>query len=60
MVSPAGYFKEVARELKKVTWPSKKQTVNKTILVISVSLLLALYLGGLDFMFQRLTEALIK
>ncbi len=60
MVSPIGYFREVARELKKVSWPSKKQTINKTELVIAVSILLAAYLGGLDFIFQQLTETLIK
>jgi len=60
MVSPVGYFKEVVRELKKVSWPSRKQTVNKTILVIVISILLAVYLGGLDFVFQKLTETLIK
>ena len=60
MVSPVGYLKEVVRELKKVSWPSRKQTVNKTILVIVISMLLAIYLGGLDFIFQKLTEALIK
>ena len=60
MVSPVGYLKEVVRELKKVSWPSRKQTVNKTTLVIVISMLLAIYLGGLDFIFQKLTEALIK
>ncbi|MBT4358873.1 MAG: preprotein translocase subunit SecE, partial [Candidatus Pacebacteria bacterium] len=51
---------EVVRELKKVTWPSRKQTINKTTLVIAISILLAIYLGGLDFIFQKLAEALIK
>lgn len=60
MVSPVGYFKEVVRELKKVSWPSRKHTVDKTILVIVISALLAVYLGGLDFVFQKLTEVLIK
>jgi preprotein translocase subunit SecE len=60
MVSPVGYFKEVVRELKKVSWPSRKQTVDKTVLVIVISILLAIYLGGLDFLFQKLTEVLIK
>ena len=60
MVSPVGYLKEVARELKKVSWPSRKQTVSKTILVIVIGTLLAIYLGSLDFLFQKLIEALIS
>lgn len=54
------YLKEVARELKKVSWPSREQTINKTILVVVVSLLLAAYLGGLDFLFQQLITILIR
>jgi preprotein translocase subunit SecE len=60
MVSPGGYFKEVVRELKKVTWPTRQQTLNKTLLVIAVSAALAFYLGGLDLLFQKLTATLIK
>ncbi|MBU0576383.1 preprotein translocase subunit SecE [Patescibacteria group bacterium] len=60
MVSPVGYLREVVHELKKVSWPSRKQTVNKTILVIAVSTILAVYLGGLDLLFQKLAEVLIK
>lgn len=60
MVSLGEYFKEVARELKKVSWPSRQQTVNKTLLVLVVSIVLAIYLGGVDFVFQKLTTMLIK
>jgi preprotein translocase subunit SecE len=59
MVNPAAYFSEVIRELHKVTWPSKDQTINKTLLVIGVSLILAAFLGGLDYLFQQLVTGLI-
>ena len=60
MVSPVTYLHEVIRELKKVDWPSREQTVRKTLLVLVVSALLALYLGGLDYLFQRFIELLIR
>lgn len=60
MVNPTAYFSEVIRELKKVSWPSRKQTFDKTLLVIAISLVLAVYLGSVDFIFQKLTETLIK
>jgi preprotein translocase subunit SecE len=60
MVSPVTYVQQVILELKKVSWPSREQTVQKTSLVLVVSALLALYLGGLDFLFQRAVEFLIK
>jgi preprotein translocase subunit SecE len=60
MVSPVVYVKEVVQELKKVSWPSFEQTRNMTILVIVVSVLVGVYVGGLDFVFSRLIAFLIN
>jgi len=59
MFKPAQYFKEVIREIKKVSWPSKEQTQEKTILVLTVSVLIGLYIGVLDFIFSQLLEVLV-
>ena len=48
------YLQEVKLELGKVTWPSKQLTINMTLVVIIVSILVAIYLGVLDFVFARL------
>ena len=48
------YLREVKLELNKVTWPSKQQTMNMTLVVIIVSILVAIYLGVLDLVFARL------
>jgi preprotein translocase SecE subunit len=53
------YFREVITELKQTTWPSKAATKNMTLLVIAVAILLALYLGGIDFFLQKIMEVLI-
>jgi len=45
------FLKETKVELKKVNWPTKKQSVNYTLIVIGVSLAVAVFLGGLDFLF---------
>jgi preprotein translocase subunit SecE len=42
------YFKESYDELKKVSWPSRKDTVRDTLVVIGVSLAVAAFLGLLD------------
>lgn len=60
MVSPVVYVQEVVQELKKVSWPSLEQTRNMTILVIVVSLLVGVYVGGLDFVFSRLIALIIS
>ncbi len=38
--------------MKKVTWPTKKETYNYTILVIVISLAVAAFLGILDYVFN--------
>jgi len=47
------YIKASISEMKKVTWPSKKETIDYTVLVVGVSLAVAAFLGGLDFIFQK-------
>lgn len=47
------YFKESIVELKKVTWPTKKETYNYTLLVIGISLGVAAFLGLLDYIFTQ-------
>ncbi|MBD3250359.1 MAG: preprotein translocase subunit SecE [Candidatus Pacebacteria bacterium] len=54
------YITQVIQELKKVTWPDKQQTINKTVLVIMVSLGVAAYIGGIDFILQQIMKVLIK
>jgi preprotein translocase subunit SecE len=46
------YIKSSIEEMKKVSWPTKKETYNYTVLVIAVSLAVALFLGGLDYIFS--------
>ncbi len=53
------YIKDSKLELKKVIWPTRKQAVNHTILVISFSLALAAFLGIIDFALTKLLELVI-
>lgn len=54
MFSPGQYLREVSEEVKKVSWPSRQQTIEMTILVVGVSLLISAYIGALDYIFQEL------
>ncbi len=42
------FLREVKVELKKVTWPSRKQTIGSTIVVLILVLLISLFLGLVD------------
>ena len=53
------YLKASIEEMKKVTWPTKKETYNYTLLVIFISLGVALFLGLLDIIFTTGLEYLI-
>lgn len=60
MPNPVSYIREVTSELKKVTWPTREQTTNMTVLVIIVCLLVALYLTGVDFILNKLITNIIS
>lgn len=47
----SNYLKEVKIELKKVNMPTKQETIKYTLIVIGLSLVVAFFLGGLDFLF---------
>ena len=54
------YIKDSIAELKKVTWPTKKQTTNYTLLVIGVSLSLAAFIGIIDYLLTVGVQQIIK
>jgi len=53
------FLKEVRLEIKKVNWPTRKETFRYTIIVIGVSLGVAVFLGTLDFVFKTLITKFI-
>ena len=56
---PIRFVKEAISELKKVVWPTKEQVVRLTLVVIVVSVIAGLLMGGLDFMFTKLLALII-
>jgi preprotein translocase subunit SecE len=53
------FLKEVWLEMKKVNWPSKEETIKYTLIVIGVSVVVAIFLGTLDFIFTMLIRKFI-
>ncbi len=53
------YFYEAKEELEKVTWPTRRETVVATLVVIAVSVGTAAFLGALDFGLNKGLSALI-
>lgn len=53
------YFKEAKLELTKVSWPTRKQALKYTLIVIGASLATAIFLGGIDYLLTYILERLI-
>jgi len=49
----ARFFRETIGELRKVTWPTRQEAINLTIVVLIVIVVMSAFLGVLDFIFSR-------
>jgi len=54
------YLKETKGELKHVIWPSRRQTIFYTVIVILLSALVAYFLGLFDYIFSRLLNLILN
>ncbi len=53
------FFREVKVELKKVTWPTRKQTTGTTIVVIIFVFVVAAFLGIFDYSLSKLVQVVL-
>lgn len=56
----ARYLRDAKEELGKVTWPAKDLTIKYSIVVIFISVFVAAFFGGLDWVFNLGLEKLIS
>ena len=54
------WLKELKVELKKVQWPSRKQTVNNTLIVLACVAVVGLFIWVFDFVAGNAIELLIS
>ena len=54
------FLREVKVELKKVTWPSRKQTMGSTAVVIILVIIISFYLGVVDLGLSGLIRVVLK
>lgn len=47
------FFRETVGELRKVTWPTRREAINLTIVVLIVIAIMSAFLGVLDFIYSR-------
>ncbi len=54
------FGKEVVEELKRVSWPNKKQTIYLTAVVVVISLTIGLYIGIIDILLTKFLEFITR
>jgi preprotein translocase subunit SecE len=54
------FFEESKVEIKKVVWPTRKETITTCVAVLVVSLVVALYLGLVDLALSKIVEAILS
>jgi preprotein translocase subunit SecE len=54
------FLREVKMELKKVTWPSRKQTMGSTVVVLVLVTIIAFFLGAVDIGLSSLVKLVLQ
>jgi preprotein translocase subunit SecE len=52
--SRLAFIRDIIDELKKVTWPTRREATRLTIMVIGVCALMGIFLGAIDYGFAEL------
>jgi preprotein translocase subunit SecE len=59
-IGPVQFIKEVVAELKKVTWPTREDTMKLTAVVIALSVIVGVFIGGLDAILVHIQKLIFK
>jgi preprotein translocase subunit SecE len=54
------FLKEVKIEIKKVTWPSRRETMMSTVVVLIAVFIISFFLGFVDLGISKVMEQLFK
>lgn len=54
------FLSEVRAELNKVKWPSQKEAIKLTVIVLGVSVILGAYIGAVDLLLTKVIERFLR
>jgi preprotein translocase subunit SecE len=55
----SNFFIDVREETKKISWPTSKQTINTTLLVVAATIVIGLYIGAIDYLLTFLIKSFL-
>jgi preprotein translocase subunit SecE len=53
------YLRDTRSELNKVVWPTREEAINLTIVVLIVTIIMTIILGGIDWVFSQVLNFLL-
>jgi len=59
-VSPGEFIAQVRTEMSKVTWPSRKETLGTTMMVVLMTTILSVFFLGVDQLLGNAVRMLLK
>lgn len=54
------FVQEVMLEFRRVTWPSRQELVNSTVVVLALTVVVAFFLGGVDIGLSKLVQRILR
>ena len=60
MTTPVTFLQQTYDELRKVTWPTRNEITRLTLIVITISVVVGLYIGGVDYLLTTAMGSLLK
>ena len=57
--NPAKFIREVRQEMDKVTWPTRKETIVSTLMVLGLVSVLSIFFVGVDLLVSTVVHAII-
>lgn len=58
-LNPAKFLREVRQEMEKVTWPTRKETIASTLMVIVLASIVAMFFVLVDLVVSHIINAII-
>ncbi len=54
------FVQEVLLEFRRVTWPSRQELINSTVVVLALTVVVAFFLGGVDIGLSKLVQRVLQ
>jgi preprotein translocase subunit SecE len=59
-VSPGEFIRQVGAERRRIVWPSPRETMMTTVMVVIMTTVLGMFFFGLDSMFSWIVQSLLS